>query len=132
MHISNICASVFKNQDTTEIVWFRFKSNLANLKQLDMNLNICSAVRDLGVILDSELSMRRHVGTLSSTLLFSSPSPAVVAVDARPIVATTTRFCIHLTRIDFCNAVLAGLPVTCLLARDHVTYTIRSLHCSVL
>ena len=91
-------------QDKTELIWFGSESKLANLKQLDKTLNICSvvveptdSVSDLGVILDSELSMRRHVDTLSSICCFflSSASPASVLVDARSVFATTTRFCIH-------------------------------------
>ena len=60
-------------QDKTEIIWFGFKSKLANLKQVDTNLNICSVViqptdfvRNLGFKLDSELSMRQHVACVSS------------------------------------------------------------------
>ena len=65
------------NQGKTELIWLDSKSKLADLKQLDTKLNICSvvveptdSVRDLGVISDSELSMRQHVGKLSSTCFF--------------------------------------------------------------
>ena len=103
--IKNWCLSrrLQLNRDKKELIWFRSKSKLANVIQLDTNLNICSvvveptdSVRDLGVILDSELSMRQHVGKLSS-YAFSPPSPASVPVDARAIVATTTHFCISPT-----------------------------------
>ena len=60
-------------------LWFCSKSKLADPKQLDTNLNICSvvveptdSVLDLGVILDSKLSVRRHVGNLSSICFFTS------------------------------------------------------------
>ena len=52
------------NQDKMELILFVSKSKLTNLKQLDVSLDICSVVveptnfiRDLGILLDSELSM---------------------------------------------------------------------------
>ena len=80
-HLKDWCSSqtLQLNQDKTELIWFGFKSKLANLKQLDTNtnLNIYSVVvqptdfiHDLGVIFDSKLSMCRHVGKLSSICFF--------------------------------------------------------------
>ena len=53
------------NPDKTELIWFGSSVNLFKLKQLDIMSFIISfvvaepvdSVRDLGVILDSELSM---------------------------------------------------------------------------
>ena len=66
------------NPDKTELIWFGSRANLVKLRQLDvMSLNLCSvvvepvdSVRDLGVILDSELSMRVHISNISSTCFF--------------------------------------------------------------
>ena len=78
-----------------QLIWFGSKSKIADLKQLDTNLNICSvdveptdSVRDLGVILDSTLQ-------IVVNFIFPPPSPVPVLVDARPVVTTTTRFCIQ-------------------------------------
>ena len=56
------------NPNKTELIWFGSRANLAKLRQLDTNLSLCSvvvepvnSVRDLGVILDSKLSMARHI-----------------------------------------------------------------------
>ena len=66
------------NPDKTELIWFGFRANLVKLRQLDvMSLNLCSvavepvnSVRAIGVILDSELSMRVRISKISSTCFF--------------------------------------------------------------
>ena len=66
------------NPDKTELIRFGSRANLVKLRQLDvMSIHLCSvavepldSVRDLGVILDSELSMRVHISKISSTWLF--------------------------------------------------------------
>ena len=64
------------NQDKTELIWFDSRANLVRLRQLDvMSLNLFAvepvdSVQDLGVILDSELSMRVHINRMSSTCFF--------------------------------------------------------------
>ena len=59
------------NPDETELMWFGSRSNLTNLSQLDTSINLASvviepvlSVRDLGVILDGELSMIHHIGKI--------------------------------------------------------------------
>ena len=58
-------------------MWFGSRSNLTKLSQLDTSLYLCSvviepvhSVRDLGVILDDELSMIQHIGKISSICFF--------------------------------------------------------------
>ena len=54
------------NLENTELIWFASRANLIKLRQLDiMGLTLCSvavesvdSIRDLSVILDSELPMR--------------------------------------------------------------------------
>ena len=59
------------NPAKTELIWFGSKANLQKMADLDLNLYIgtdvikpVSVVRDLGVFLDSELSMRHHINTV--------------------------------------------------------------------
>ena len=90
------------------------------LRQLDvMSLNLCSvavepvdSVRDLGVILDSELSMRVHISKISSTCFFHLRRlrkllPFIDAASAQRLASAFI-----LSRVDYCNAVLAGLPTS--------------------
>ena len=88
------------------------------LWQLDvMSLTLCSVavepvdyVRDLGVILDSELSMRVHISKISSTCFFYR----LHLRKLRPLIDTASAqrlaSAFILSGVDYCNAVLAGLP----------------------
>ena len=93
---------------------------LADLKQLDTNLNICSvvveptdSVRDLGVILDRELLI--FVGTLADSRQFAFFT-CVVCVNS---CGCSIRHRDN-ERIDFCNAKLAGLPACTLASLQRV------------
>ena len=61
----------------TELIWFGSKANLKKIADLDLNFHIgadvikpVSAVRDLGVILDSELSMGHHIKIVIRSCFF--------------------------------------------------------------
>ena len=65
------------NPAKTELIWFGSKANLKKMADLDLNLYIgadvikpISVVRDLGVFLDSELSMRHHINTVVRSCFF--------------------------------------------------------------
>ena len=66
------------NKDKSELMWFGTRVNFVKLRQLDaLSLNLCSVavvpvdfVRDLGVILDSKLSMRVQIRKILSTCFF--------------------------------------------------------------
>ena len=67
------------NPNKTKLIWFGSRAILAMLRQLDTNLSLCSvvvkpvdSVPDLGLILDSELSMAQHIGKISSTCFSTS------------------------------------------------------------
>ena len=102
-------------------------------------------VRDLGVILDNQLSMRKHVGQVVSTCFFHlrrlRQLRARLSREQRQRLVSA----IILSRVDYCNVVLAGLPASSLAPlqsvlnaaarfvadlrpRDHVTGTLRDLH----
>ena len=141
------------NPDKTKLIWFGTRANLVKLRQLDiMSLNLCSvavepvdSVRDLSVILDSELSMRVHISKISSTCFFHlrrlrKLCPLIDTASAQRLVSA-----FMLSRVDYCNAVLAGLPTStlaplqrilnaaaCFVAgatsRTHVSGIMKSLH----
>ena len=123
------------------------------LKQLNItSLNLCSvaiepvdSVRDLGVILDSELTMRAHISKISSVCFFHlrrlrKLRPLIDMVSAQRLASAFV-----LSRLDYCNAVLAGLPAITLAPlqralyaaarfvagvapRSHVSGIMKSLH----
>jgi len=66
------------NELKTELMWFGSSAALYSLTQSDMAINSeedvsysqCLTVRDLGVHLDSELSMRAHISKITQTCFF--------------------------------------------------------------
>jgi len=101
-------------------------------------------VRDLGVMLDCELSMQRHVSKVTSICFFYIRRLKQI----RPLVgldvtaALVSAFAV--SRLDYCNAVLSGLPkstiaplqraqnaaarlVKCLAPHDHIITALRDL-----
>ena len=60
------------NQTKSEIIWFAIRASLKRLQHTDLSLHVgtvaikpTSVVRDIGVLLDSELAMRQHIGKLT-------------------------------------------------------------------
>ena len=77
--IQDWCASrrLQFNSDKTDIIWFGSRSNLTKLHKDDLCLRLGSivinpfeTVRDLGVLLDGELTMRPHISRTASTCFF--------------------------------------------------------------
>ena len=66
------------NPDKTELIWFGSRVNLVKLRQLDvMSLNLWSvavesvdSVKDLGLNIDNELSIRVHICKILSACFF--------------------------------------------------------------
>ena len=83
--IKDWCASrrLQLNGGMTEIIWFGSRANLNKLSSVDTTLRIGStvvepvnSVRNLGVYMDSALSMRTHIGkSFRGVLLPSALSP---------------------------------------------------------
>ena len=78
------------NPAKTELIWFESKANLKKMADLDLNLYIgadvikpVSVVRDLGVFLDSELSMRHHINTVIRSCFFSSSASKISSTHPR-------------------------------------------------
>ena len=140
------------NPDKTELIWFGSRANLRKLQSVDTSLHLGSVniaatdcVRDLGVWLDSDLSMRTHISKLTATCFFHlrrlRKLRRVLSVDLRKRLASV----FILSRIDYCNSSLAELPasslaplkrvinataryVTDIGPHDHLTSVMRSLH----
>jgi len=99
-----------------EAIWVGSKSNLAKLTTRDCSLQIgestiqqSTVVRNLGVHLDHELSITQHISTSCYYHL-------------RRLRQIRRRI---MSRTDYCNSVLAGLPVD-----DRTTTTGAERRCS--
>lgn len=140
------------NPDKTELIWFGSRLNMDRLKDRDIAINIDNAVitpsdtiRDLGVILDSQLDMKEHIRKLVSTGFFHlrrlRQLRRILPRAAKQRLVST----LILSRVDYCNAIFVGLPASTLAPikrlmnaavrfvaglkfRDHVTPAYKELH----
>jgi len=77
--ISNWCASrrLQLNENKTELAWFGKHSRLNKLVNMEQTVTVgtgviqpAAAVRDLGVLLDQELSMTQHIAKVTSSCFY--------------------------------------------------------------
>ena len=69
-----------------------------------------SVVRDLGVLLDQELSMKQHISKVTSTCFYQLRRLKQVRRILGPGITTTLTTAFISSRMDYCDAVFAGLP----------------------
>ena len=155
--VAKWCASrrLQLNDDKTEMIWFGSRSNLAKLQRINLSLQVgtsniqpSSVVRDLGVYMDSELTMKEHVAKIAAACF--DHIRRLLQVRRRICREVTQQLVLALimSRLDYCNSVLAALPTSTLqplqrvqnaaarlvfsLSRfDHVTPTLIQRHCIV-
>lgn len=140
------------NPGKTEVIWFGTVANLRKIKSMDLALHVGSdvikpvnVVRDLGVILDQELSMEQHINKVTSNCFFQIRRLKQVRRILGPEITTSLISAFITSRLDYCNSVLAGLPkstiaplqrvqnaaarlITGIGRRDHVTPALQKLH----
>ena len=142
--ISGWCGSRWLqlNGDKTELLWFGSVTHLLQLPQvrsISVSKSLVQPVTivcDLGVWIDSELSIREHVSHVTQTCIFHLHHLRSVHWQLGHDVSSLV-----LLWLDYCNAVLAGLPAATLspfqrvlnaaarlMPRDHVTPALRELH----
>jgi len=102
-------------------------------------------VRDLGVYRDVELTMKHHVNRVRSNCFFQLRRLRQIRHVAGADVTKKLVSAFVLSRFDYCNAALAGLPQTTLRplqralnaparlvanmgSRDHITPAMKELH----
>jgi len=140
------------NPTQTELIWFGSELNLDRIATADVSVRVgdtvfqpCDRVRDLGVILDSSLSMRHHIAKVTSTCFFHLRRLRKIGHILYKNSRCRLVCAFILTRIDYCNALSSELPdstlaplqrvlraavrfVVGLRARYHVTGALIELH----
>jgi hypothetical protein len=140
------------NPSKTEVIWFGTKSSLKKMENIDLTLHVgnevigsASSVRDLGVILDCELSMRKQISKVASVCYFHLRRLKTIrrVLGEKMTASLVTAFVS--SRLNYCNSILAGLPKSSIMLlqrvqnsaarliqalgpRDHVTPSLRDLH----
>ena len=140
------------NSDKTELIWFGTRSILSKFQGLETSIRVgavevkpVESVRDLGVTLDCQLNMWAHISKIVSACYYHlrrirQLRHCLDKDDRQRLVSSLV-----LSRIDYCNVALAGLPATSLAPlqrvinaaarfvanlrpRDHVSPVLRDLH----
>jgi len=99
------------NADKTEFMWCvppcrRHQLPDEPLPVGNLNVEPVSSVRDLGVYLDTDMSMDTHITQLVCTC--SASCDRYAAYVARSLATLITAFI--LSKVDYCNVMLSGLP----------------------
>jgi len=103
------------NDDKTEVIFFGTNQRLPTVEDIkiqigDVSVGQSSNVRNLGVIYDSTLGMERHINSVCRSCNFQlrniSRIRRYLTVDA----AKTLVQALVISRLDYCNSLLYGLP----------------------
>jgi len=138
------------NADKTEFAWFGSKTNLEKTRSNgvrfgDANIQPVDTVKVLGVQLDGELNMRKQVSSIASACFFQLRRIRQLRHVIGPAALQRVVSALVLSRLDYCNAVLAGLPASTIAPlqrvqnaaarlvaglgpRDHITSALKTLH----
>jgi hypothetical protein len=117
--VQDWCASrrLQLNALKTELLWFGSRANLRKLAPADLTLKVGSdvikpatEVRDLGVYLDAELTLKQHVNRVASSCFFQLRRLRQIRRSAGEEVTKRLVTALVISRLDYCNAALAGLP----------------------
>jgi hypothetical protein len=140
------------NADKTELIWFGSHTELKKLSTADRSLIVdgtplqpSEVIRDLGVLFDSEMTMTPHISKLTSVCYDHLRHIRQLRRHVDQPVLVQLASALILSRLDYCNVVLSGLPASTiaplqraqnaaawlvfgLRPRDHVTPALIQLH----
>ena len=138
------------NSKKTELMVMGPKAQLEKVGDFLLQVDGCSIspspeVRNLGVILDSTLSYKSHIKSITKSAFFHLKNISRLRPSLSDSVAETLIHSFISTRLDYCNGLLFGLPNTTLdrlqyiqnsaarvLTRtrrwQHITPTLKRLH----
>jgi len=109
------------------MIWFDSRPNLAKLQRINLllqvgtsNIQPSSVVRDLGVYMDSELTMKEHVAKIAAACFYHVRRLCQVRHRIGQEVTQQLVLALIMSRLDYCNSVLAGLPTSMLQLLQHV------------
>ncbi len=105
------------NSDKTEILLIGPKNSTQNLLDHNLKLDGCtvtsSTVRNLGVILDSNLYFENHISHVTKSAFFHLRNIAKLRNMLSVSDAEKLVHAFMTSRLDYCNALLGGYPASC-------------------
>ena len=123
--------SGFNSIRQSEIIWFGTRATLKHLHNTDLRLHVgadsiapSEVVRDLGVFLDSELTMRQHVGKITKLCYYHLRRLKKVRRILGPTITSRLVSAFVTSRLDYCNALFAGLPQSTIALLTQGTFTV--------
>ena len=90
-----------------------------------------SVVRDMGVLLDNELAMKKHVSKVASVCYFHLRRLKPIRRILGRQITTSLVNSFVLSRLDYCNSVLAGLPKSTIAPLQRVQNAAARLICGL-
>ena len=123
----------------------RSKVNISTVRVADADIPLSKTVKDLGVIIDSELTMVNHISATVKTCFYYIRLLGRLRPYINQSIANTIAVSLVQSRLDYCNSLLHGLPdlqldrlqhvqnvaariVTRSRKRDHITPVLKQLH----
>jgi hypothetical protein len=138
------------NAEKTQVIWLGTRQQLekVNIDEIQLSsasIPVSTSVVDLGVSIDSQLTMSEHVASVCRSCCFQLRQLRAVRRSLTMDAAKTLVHAFVGGRIDYCNSLLAGISdslmrrmqlvqnaaarlVTGLRKFDHVKPTLRDLH----
>ena len=114
-----------QQEDRGHVVWFSNKS----LSLADQHIPVgpdnvlpSSVVRDLGVFFDSELIMKSHISRITGACFYQLRQLRAVPGQLGQEVTGRLVSAFIVSRLDYCNAILAGLPAITLAPLQRVMH----------
>jgi len=127
--LANSCASLRLqlNPAETEFILFGSRRNLAKSSDDCRAITVCSSViqctdvvRDIGVLIDSYIDVHAATHQQGYQCMLLSPSKAASDPELCQSVMAQLVTSLVITRIDYCNSILAGLPACRLMPLQRV------------
>ena len=119
-------------------MWFGSATNLKKISSVDKDILVGSdiispspVVRDLGVFFDSELSMKTHIGRIACTCFYHLRRLRAVRRRLGQEITARLVSAFVLSRLDYCNALLAELPTSTLAPLQRVMHAAARLVCDL-
>ena len=103
------------NDDKTEIILLgpearRNKVNIKEIRVCDSLIPLSESVRDLGLVLDSDLSMIAHINLLVKNCNYFLRLLGKLRPFLTDSAARSCALALIMSRLDYCNSTLWGLP----------------------
>jgi len=108
------CNRLKLNQEKTQIIWLGTRQQLdkitvQTLKLPNATVPFSSVVNDLGVVLDSQLTMANHVAALSRSCFFHLRRRRAIKQSLTPDATKTLVHAFVSNRQNNCNSLLVGV-----------------------